>query len=1046
MRAVLVVLAAMAATVVAGGPAAAQNIRQIPSAELASKLRLDPASKINSRATKVYVVQMAAKPAVSYAGGIAGYAKTAPAAGQRFNARSKEVQSYAQHLVAEQDRALASVGASSRRIYSYRYAMNGFAARLTEAEAAKLSKDKMVLNVWEDQKVKLDTNNSPRFLGLLNKQKGLRSKRKLRGEGVIVGMMDSGAIQEHPSFDDEGMAPPPDHWNGICQPGEAWDADDCNNKLIGARYFNAGFLAAGPMEPTEFLSARDSDGHGTHTATTAAGREVKASLNGVPLTNISGMAPDAWVAIYKPCWEDLGGDVGAGCFFSDSAAATDAAVADGVDLLSFSVGTAAAFNDAQDIAFLNAVDAGVFVARSAGNDGPGPSTTNAGEPWVTTVAASTLTGTGFANATRVNSPASLAGDYPSLEGGFTKQLRETGPVTNDLAAANPIEACTELPAGSLDGKFALILRGNCDFVVKIANAFNAGATGAVVFTQEGNPKTVMGGTPTPEHDIPAVMVDNEIGVAMQEALANGRTVNVTLTAEIFIKEQLVGNIMADFSSRGPFLTEPDWIKPDVTAPGVSILAGHTPEPNTGIGGDFFQYLQGTSMSTPHVAGIGALLIEEHPDWSPAQIKSALMTTARQNIVKEDGATPADPFDYGSGHIVPNDAINPGLTYDAGLFDYLAASCGTVTPLVSSGDCGTLETLGFSLDPANLNLPSIGVSQVLGQKVITRTVTNVGPPAKYRVGHTNPPGFRLNVSPKSFFLGKGESATYTVTITNVSAPPGEWRFGKIVLRDNKGHVVRSPVAVNAQALVAPEEVDGSGPNGSTSFDVSFGFSGSYNAAAHGLVAPFWTYYEVADDPAQSFDFNFGPDEPIIYQFELPTGTTYAQWSLFDQYNDQAAHDLDLYLFYCPDFLCTQVDQSFNITSNEEVSLQFPVTNGVAADPADQDDPYVLFVHGFNTVGDALASGIMFDWTVLGPEGNMTVTGPSSASLGATETIDVSWTGLATGPGEKQVGSVSHNASSGVVGLTTVNIDNDADTDGLEEICAAAPDGFCEVPAP
>ncbi len=249
----------------------------------------------------------------------------------------------------------------------------------------------------------------------------------------------------------------------------------------------------------------------------------------------------------------------------------------------------------------------------------------------------------------------------------------------------------------------------------------------------------------------------------------------------------------------------DWIKPDVTAPGVQILAGDTPEPNSGIGGGFFQYLQGTSMSTPHVAGIAALIKQKHPDWSPAAIKSSLMTTTRRNIVKEDGATLADPFDFGAGHIVPNLTINPGLVYDAGLFDYLAGSCGTVTPLVSEDNCGALESLGFSLDASDLNLPSIGIAELLGTQTVRRTVTNVYKRrGTYTATVAKPPGYRVTVNPSTLTLLPGESATFEVTITNASAPAGEWRFGRLDWKDgegvNAGHAVRIPIAVKAAAAL------------------------------------------------------------------------------------------------------------------------------------------------------------------------------------------------------------------------------------------------------
>ncbi len=1005
------------ATIAAAGPASAQNFRKAPGKN-ATALTLDPTQATQGRsATKVYVVQMAAKPGIGYQGGVSGFAKTAPAAGARYDSRSSQAQMYAQHLESEQDSVLASIGAGNRKIYSYRHALNGFAARLTAAEAAKLRKNKSVLRVWEDRAIPVDTNNSPRFLGLLNEENGLRTKHHLTGENVVIGMIDTGAVQEHPSFDGTGYKPPK-NWNGTCQAGEGWSANDCNNKLIGARWFADGFLAASEMVDGEFLSARDSDGHGTHTASTAAGNSnVTASLAGTPLTKISGIAPRARLAIYKACWQAPGAP-SSSCFFSDSAAAADAAVADGVDVINFSVGSAFAFNDPVDIAFLNAAAAGVFVAQAAGNEGPGPETTAAGEPWVTSVAASTQNGTAFALAAKINSPAAIAGNYPALEGAITKPLAESGPVTGDLVAADPIEACT--PIASVGGKIVLIARGTCSFVAKVEAAVNAGASAVLMYTN-ANPKVVMGVDPTAlTQTIPGVMIDNAPGLAILAQLTGGTTVNASLAAGIFIREKMVGNVMADFSSRGPFPTEPDWVKPDVTAPGVRILAGATPEPNDGSIGDFFQYLNGTSMATPHVAGLAALVRQRHRSWSPAMIKSALMTTARRNVVKEDGVTPADPFDFGAGHVNPNYAINPGLVYDAGLFDYLAASCGTVTPLVSEPDCSYLEGLGYSLDPADLNLPSIGIGKLAGSQTIRRTVTNVSTHSGsyYEASVTAPEGFKVTVSPRTLYLHPGESAAFEVTITNKSAPPGEWRFGRLVWADNHGHHVRSPIAVNAVALVAPEEITGTGTPGATSFDVTFGYTGAYSNGKHGLVDPFLTLDTVEDDPGNSFQF-FGPGTTLAYVMDLPVGTVYAQWSLFNEYVD-GNHDLDLYLFYCPDFVCTQIASSGNTGSNERVSVSFPVTDPTI------DDPYVVFVHGYNTAGGAPAQFILFDWTDpnVGPDaGNMTVSGPSSATLGQTATIDVSWAGLSTGAGAKQVGAISHNDGTGIKALTIVNITND-----------------------
>jgi len=1064
-------------------PLLAQQLQLQKADAPAAQLELFDQSDTKGRSDRrMYVVQMAGEPGISYEGGVDGFAATAPEKGVRYNAKASHVRQYTSHLISGHDDKLASIGAAGQKTYSYCHTMNGFAAMLTPAEVARLKGDKSVVNVFEDFSMDIDTNNSPDFLGLNDRRKGLRERLRLKGEDVIVGVLDTGIVQEHPSFADTrtfDLPPfcdnprspilervcsrledfrnqvvydaPPAHWQGACEEGEAFSEDDCNNKLIGARWYVDGFIAGrGSVVEDEFLSPRDSSGHGSHTAGTAGGNHVTASLNGTPLARISGMAPRARIAAYKVCWLSPGA-TNFSCFFSDSAAATDQAIEDGVDVLNFSVGTAQSFVDTQDLAFLRASSAGVFVARSAGNDGPGAGSTNAGEPWVTSVAASTLSGTAFALAAIVNSPASVAGSYAALEGSITKPLTESGPITEDVVAAEPIDACaplsnSDITMNSMAGKIALIARGTCAFTTKVDNAVIAGAIGVLMYTDD-RPKTVMGITPTPlSSTIPGVMIDNAPGLALLAELQGGNTVNATLAANIFTTEELEGNIMADFSSRGPYATESDWIKPDITAPGVRILAAYSPDQADGSAGDVFGYLQGTSMSSPHIAGLGALVKEAHPDWSPAQIKSALMTTARQDVVKEDGVTPADPFDFGAGHVDPNGAVDPGLTYDAGLLDYLVASCGTVTPLLSAEDCEFVQDVwGLSIEPADLNLPSIGIGALPGSQTVTRTVTAVrgfkGPHGFYGSNRPNnyhavveaPEGFDVQVSPSSLYLRPGDSASYELTITNETSPPGEWRFGAITWVDSSGHEVRSPIAVNGVAIVAPDEVSGMGADGSTSFDITFGYTGDYTAGVHGLNGP--DYYGVIglpDDPNDSFVF-LGDGVAIAFLEELPEGSAFARFSTFDEYT-AGNDDIDLYLYYCPNFLCTLVDSSANASSNEEVNVLLP-----ANDPA-ITDPYLVLAHAFETENPT-TDIVMFQWEfgLVDDAGNLTLSAPGSATVGATETITVEWNGLAVGPAERQLGAISHSDANGIQGLTLISIDNDIDG----SICSF---GLCAPPPP
>lgn len=1028
---------------------------------------------------KTYIVLLDDEPAIRYDGGEAGFAATAPAPGADYDALASHVQLYTSHLTAKHDELLATLGASGRKLYSYSHTMNGFAAELTAAEVAALQKRSDVLSVFEDYSYAINTNNTSEFLGLNDRHDGLRRRFGLRGEDIVIGVIDTGAVPQHPSFaetrdfelpgfcDDpkrgwekricskltklreKVVYDPPEDWNGVCQVGDgSWSEADCNNKLIGARFYVDGFLAgAGALVEDEFISPRDSSGHGSHVASTAGGNDVAASLRGERVARIVGMAPRARIAVYKACWLAPGAPTFS-CFFSDTAAATEDAVLDGVDILNFSVGTALTFVDQQDLAFFDAAGAGVFVARSAGNDGPGFATTNAGEPWVTSVAASTTDGTAFVFGIRVDEPASVAGTYRAVEGDITEPLFITGPITGNLTAADPIDACGAGLNNTIDGNIALIARGTCGFDEKVVNAVAAGASAVVVYSDD-RPLVIMGGDTS--NPIPGVMIENGIGLALLAELEAAVPVSITLDLDTLAEQERQPNIMADFSSRGPYSFEDDFLKPDITAPGVTILAADSPDQADGSEGGLFGYKGGTSMSSPHIAGLAALLREARPDWSPAQIKSALMTTARQDLVKEDGTTPADPFDFGAGHAVPNSAVNPGLTYDVGSLDYAIASCGTDAASTFPGAdfCAFVESLGLSTAPADLNLPSIAIGGLSGSQTVTRTVTavthlgrskkNNTRPQKYYARIEAPPGFTVDVSPSTLYIAPGETASYELTISNATAVPNSWQFGAITWESTRraDNDVRSPIAVSAAAFITEENIDATGTDGAASFDLTFGYTGDYTAGVHGINNSTILPRILVDGQGAGFSFAAGVGGDPSYSFEvLPPvapGTAALRFSTYDAYTaGGAADDIDLYLYYCPGFTCSLVDSSAAGGSNERVEVRFPV-------PDVGNNPYVLFIHAFDMASpntDLVA--FRREFGVVDDAGNFSVNAPSFGNVGETVSIDTAWTGLAAGPFAKQLGAISHSDPNGVQGLTVFDFQNDPG----EFICNDVIRGFLE----
>jgi hypothetical protein len=721
----------------------------------------------------------------TYAGGVAGLAATSPqVTGKDLTGRSVRERRYERYIAGQE---AAFVAALERRVpaadvgHTYRVVYGGVAAIVPANSVRTIVRIADVVAVQLDRKHHVLTDASPEFIGATSLYPELGGDAQA-GQGVIYGNLDTGVWPEHPSFEDLGNLPAPPGPARECNFGDnplTAEADPfvCGNKLIGGAHFTDTYDTL-IGDDTYEGTARDSEGHGTHTASTSAGNVLEsAPVFGVERGPVNGIAPGAYVMEYKVCGPQ-------GCFSSDSAAAVEQAILDGVDVINFSIsGGTNPFTDPVELAFLDAYGAGVFVAASAGNEGPGAATVNHVSPWTTSVAASTQTRE-FRSTLSLEADGGASVNFTGVS--ITAGVDTATPVVLAGDAAGYEDAlCLEpAPEGVLDGFIVGCERGINARVEKGFNVLQGGAEGMVLY----NP--TLADVETDNHWLPTVhLADGTDFVAFMEA-----NTGVTGTFTAGEKANGQGDVMAAFSSRGP---GGNFIKPDVTAPGVQILAGHTPAPAdivAGPPGELFQAIAGTSMSSPHTAGAAILLLALNDGFTPGQVRSALMTTALTDVVKEDLTTPADPFDFGSGRIDLTVAGTPGVTFDE-----------SATNMALLGN-----------DPVNaihLNIPSINAPVMPGRVVTTRTAENTsGSKQRFNVQTTSPAGSSIVVQPRKFNLNPGASIELTITITS-DASDGEQRFGRIDLVPRSGPALHLPVAfvptqggVNLVSECSPDAIE------------------------------------------------------------------------------------------------------------------------------------------------------------------------------------------------------------------------------------------------
>ncbi|KAL6311901.1 hypothetical protein AAG906_011010 [Vitis piasezkii] len=657
--------------------------------------------------------------------------------------------------------------ASNSLVRSYKRSFNGFVAKLTEE---KFSGMDGVVSIFPNEKKQLHTTRSWDFVGFPQ-----QVKRTSVESDIIIGVLDTGIWPESDSFDDEGFGPPPSKWIGTCQ---GFSNFTCNNKIIGAKYYRS----SGQFGQEDLQSPRDSEGHGTHTASTAAGGLVSmASLMGFGLGTARGGVPSARIAVYKICWSD-------GCFDADILAAFDDAIADGVDIISISVGgkTENYFEDPIAIGAFHAMKKRILTSASAGNDGPVLASITNFSPWSLSVAASTIDRDFFTKVQLGDSNVFEGVSINTFELNDMYPLIYGGDAPNTAAgfSGNRSRFCLPrtLNPNLVKGKIVL-----CDIKTSGTGAFLAGAVGALM--ADTLPKDSSRSYPLPASHLSA-----------RDGSSIGNYINSTSnpTASIFKSTEVSDTLapyVVSFSSR-----------PDITAPGVRILAAWPPiAPVSEVKGDnrevLYNIISGTSMSCPHASGAAAYIKSFNPTWSPAAIKSALMTTVLKN--------PEAEFAYGAGNIDPVKAIDPGLVYDADEIDYVKYLCGqgysTRALRLVTGDNGVCSA-ATNGTVWNLNYPSFALSSLTKESItgmFNRTVTNVGSSVStYKATVIGAPeGLDIQVEPSILsFTSLMQKLSF---VLKVEGKVGDNIVSASLVWDDGVHQVRTPLLYSHPSHKIPE---------------------------------------------------------------------------------------------------------------------------------------------------------------------------------------------------------------------------------------------------
>ncbi|SCF09175.1 Peptidase inhibitor I9 [Micromonospora coriariae] len=852
-----------------------------------------PKAAVDETGSGMYVVELVEDPLTTYTGGVSGLARTRPAAGNRLDVTSAPSQAYRRHLDTQRAAVAAAAGVKANAVYTT--AFNGFSAKLTAQQVSTLRADKRVRAVTASRA--LGTPSAPPLpttataanptpatpSGADQSAPTDLAGRPAKpgpgtGAGMVIGVLDTGIWPESASF--AKKMPAPATWHGTCQTGVAFVAEHCNGKIVGARYFADTWLAGGGSVPEgELLSPRDMAGHGTHTASTAAGLPIpNVTIDGRRFGPVSGVAPDAQIAVYKVLWNGMG-------FDADIIAGIDAAVADGVQVLNFSIGSDLGDWEANTpigVAFLNASLAGVFVAASAGNTGIVSGAISNAAPWVTTVGAAV---------TRLDEATAKLGDGTKLVGGSLDALPGGGarPLVFGEEAGSPDLGAVYCEPGSLDPdkiKGKVVACALSDMFGSAAEIKAKGGAAMMVFDPVGNYRI------NSIFNFPVVYLPTEkqAGTLFNYLMRHPNDATVTLRTGGDGSSVPGVPSVADFSSTGPDKVTLGVLKPDLVAPGSDIIAAVSPAGNFGRQYDAYS---GTSMASPYVAGAAAILRATHPDWSPGAVASALRTTATDTVGT------SSPLDQGSGFINLAGATDPGLVIEPTAADLVAFS-ETAVP-----------------DGKELNLPAISLREYDGTRpvTLTRTLTNVGKAREtYRSSVSGLDGMKVTVTPASVTLAPGKSATVTITLGRGSAPWDRYVTGSITWR-GKAHSARIPVAARPWGITPRPYGDdgeefGRMTNGAFG-SIQPGFTGPLAGRSTGYTPMQRKSYSM---PAGVYGGVFDPSATGVKKvdFTVPANTA---GIIVEANTDDPNTNLDLYLYkgdtliYSSDRFWTSAEQAY-----------------------------------------------------------------------------------------------------------------------------------------